>query len=242
MPTSHYTRSPYAHWCVDHDFFIALDAQKDRYLSIPLPKIRPLLPFLTETPLTRETSPIYRVPVDLESLADELVAANLLAKSNPATAANALPSGPEPPRPRRLVYRDEPNIDVTQLARLFPVFLQACGRAHLYLRHHSLRQVVDRTLRRRRLTLKSQRLSEDRVTLLAAAYHKLRPLYPHRYVCLFDSFCLLEFLAHWDFIPSWVFGVSADPFRAHCWVQHSDLVLCDTSDFSSATYTPIMWL
>lgn len=238
MPTRQYVRSRYAHWCVDHDFFIALDAQQDCYLSIPLPKIQPLLPFLTEG-----TANSYSVPVEFESLAEELVAASLLVNADSASSPEAFPSRPQPPRPGRLLYRSEPAIALSQLARLFPVFLQACSRAHFYLRHHSLQQIVDRTLRRRKNSSPSRPcLSEGSVTFLASAYHKMRPLYPHDYVCLFDSFCLLEFLAHWAFLPSWVFGVSADPFRAHCWVQHSDLVLCDTSDFSSTTYAPIMWL
>jgi hypothetical protein len=41
--------------------------------------------------------------------------------------------------------------------------------------------------------------------------------------------------------PTLVFGVSADPFAAHCWVQLDDIVL--TGDLDTARqFTPILAL
>jgi hypothetical protein len=56
----------------------------------------------------------------------------------------------------------------------------------------------------------------------------LRPLYPRDYLCLFDSLALIEFLAQHGLYPTWVFGVTSDPFMAHCWVQEGDTLLNDT--------------
>jgi hypothetical protein len=39
--------------------------------------------------------------------------------------------------------------------------------------------------------------------------------------------------------PDWVFGVNADPFEAHCWVQAGNVVLNDTVAWVSG-FTPIM--
>jgi hypothetical protein len=58
-------------------------------------------------------------------------------------------------------------------------------------------------------------------------------------VCLFDSLALIHFLAQYGLYPDWVFGVSADPFEAHCWVQAGQVVLNDTVERVSA-FTPIL--
>ena len=59
------------------------------------------------------------------------------------------------------------------------------------------------------------------------------------YLCLFDSLALIHFLARFRVFPDWVFGVTADPFEAHCWVQTGGVVLNDTVERVSA-FTPIM--
>ena len=78
-----------------------------------------------------------------------------------------------------------------------------------------------------------------RASLLVHDFLSLRPLFPRKYLCLFDSLALLEFLSKYGLHPSWVFGVQPDPFEAHCWLQHQDTILNDTVEVVS-TYTPIM--
>lgn len=68
---------------------------------------------------------------------------------------------------------------------------------------------------------------------------KLRPLYGRNRLCLFDSLALLEFLSCKGLYPTWVFGVTIEPFQAHCWVQTRGLLLNDTVEAISH-YTPIM--
>jgi hypothetical protein len=60
-----------------------------------------------------------------------------------------------------------------------------------------------------------------------------------KHVCLYDSLALVEFLAHYRLFPQWVFGVMAEPFAAHCWVQQDDRVLNDSVDYVRG-FTPIM--
>jgi hypothetical protein len=50
---------------------------------------------------------------------------------------------------------------------------------------------------------------------------------------------LLEFLAVYGHFPRLVFGVQAQPFSAHCWVQHADLLLNATLE-DAVAFTPIM--
>jgi hypothetical protein len=52
--------------------------------------------------------------------------------------------------------------------------------------------------------------------------------YTAKDACLFDSLALYEFLYRLGIMTTWVIGVRAKPFTAHCWVQHGSLVLNDT--------------
>jgi hypothetical protein len=72
-----------------------------------------------------------------------------------------------------------------------------------------------------------------------AIYRKLRPWYPRGYLCLYDGLALIEFLARRRLFPAWVFGVQAQPFGAHCWVQQGDVVLNESTEYAGQ-FTPIM--
>jgi hypothetical protein len=50
---------------------------------------------------------------------------------------------------------------------------------------------------------------------------------------------MIEFLAAFGVLGSWVFGVQTLPFGAHCWVQLGDTVINDTVEHVRG-YTPIM--
>jgi transglutaminase superfamily protein len=68
----------------------------------------------------------------------------------------------------------------------------------------------------------------------------LRSLYySSRDACLFDSLVLLELLSRNEIFPTWVFGVQAAPFAAHCWIQDHGVVWNDTPEHA-ATFTPVL--
>jgi hypothetical protein len=73
----------------------------------------------------------------------------------------------------------------------------------------------------------------------AQIFKTLRPWYPRDFLCLFDSLALLEFLAAEEIFADWVFGVRAEPFEAHCWVQREQVALNDSIERVS-TFVPIM--
>jgi hypothetical protein len=79
----------------------------------------------------------------------------------------------------------------------------------------------------------------ERARSLVSVFDRLRWYYPRSYLCLFDSLALIHFMARFGVFPDWVFGVVADPFEAHCWVQAGSVVLNDTVERVSA-FTPIM--
>ncbi|MDB5367860.1 MAG: lasso peptide biosynthesis protein [Rhodospirillales bacterium] len=105
----------------------------------------------------------------------------------------------------------------------------------------------DRMLRRRKLNACVARLR-----LAKAACHPTTALpawlpyvlharfyYPADLVCLRDSFMLMNFLLAHGIAADWVFGVRADPFSAHCWVQVGDLAINDDVE-RTARFTPIL--
>jgi hypothetical protein len=107
-------------------------------------------------------------------------------------------------------------------------FLLACSRIEWQLRAGTLLHTLAR-IERRRLRARSRGSILDLThgSKLIAIFKRLRPLYPRPYLCLFESLAQLEFLASFGLFPQLVFGVVADPFQAHCWLQEGPVVLND---------------
>jgi Transglutaminase-like superfamily len=119
-------------------------------------------------------------------------------------------------------------------------FFLACAKADWQLRTKALSRTLTR-IERRRLRADSSSVigNVPHVSTLIAAFQALRPLYPRSYLCLFDSLALLEFLAGYRFHPRVVFGVVADPFQAHCWLQDGSTVINDELE-RVGRYKPIL--
>ena len=118
-------------------------------------------------------------------------------------------------------------------------FFFASARASLKLRWFSMHRTVQ-SVKVRKDRHRRPEVSDDyTLRQLVAVFHQLRPFYGRRYRCLYDSLALIEFLAHYRFYPKWVFGVTAEPFNAHCWVQLNECILNDTVE-RVGCYTPIM--
>lgn len=130
----------------------------------------------------------------------------------------------------------------TAMLANLPAFLLACRRANDALCHMRFEEVVGRIGARRAGRDRRHLVtpaSKARALRLAAIFGALRPLYPRPYLCTFDSLALLEFLAARGVHPRWVFGVRAEPFHAHCWVQYGEALLNERLD-RAARLTPIM--
>lgn len=80
--------------------------------------------------------------------------------------------------------------------------------------------------------------SESRAMDTAAAFRSARPYVPIDTCCLLDSIAMITFLAKRQLHADLVFGVTADPFSAHCWAQYGTTVLNDALGHA-LTYTPI---
>lgn len=78
----------------------------------------------------------------------------------------------------------------------------------------------------------------ERLGDVAKAFNRARLYVPAEPSCLVDSLSMVRFLARRGLFANMVFGVTLDPFAAHCWVQHRNVVLNDTVGNANA-HTPI---
>ena len=90
-----------------------------------------------------------------------------------------------------------------------------------------------------RLLLPSPHNGASREAARAAQqFLRCRTLLSIREDCLIESMSMLAFLRGQGCIAEVIFGVTAVPFQAHCWVQSEGVLLNDHPDHVSA-YTPI---
>ena len=95
------------------------------------------------------------------------------------------------------------------------------------------------SLRERRTSQPSMsRPSEAHVLEVAAAFRSARLYVPIDTCCLLDSIAMIKFLAKRELHADLVFGVTGDPFSAHCWAQHGTTILNDALGHALA-FTPI---
>jgi hypothetical protein len=80
--------------------------------------------------------------------------------------------------------------------------------------------------RRRRVVQETR--NEPRLLNAALAFLKARKFVPIQTCCLLDSLSITSFLARRHLHTNIVFGVTGDPFSAHCWAQSGNIVLNDT--------------
>jgi len=113
-------------------------------------------------------------------------------------------------------------------------------RAKRMLSRIPLRANLER--RRSMLDRPVRRVADRQATAAkAAVYHAVRHLAPVRRVCLLDSLALVDWLGEDLEAVQLVFGVTAYPFGAHCWVQTRHALLGDPPD-TIGRYVPILHL
>ena len=120
-------------------------------------------------------------------------------------------------------------------------FVLGAANAAVALRCRSLFQIA-RSVAARRMRCAGSAHSDTNTALThaVATFEQLRPLlFTSRDRCLFDSLCLVNFLAAHAMFPTWVVGVATRPFSAHSWVQSGTTVLNDLHEHVRA-YRPIL--
>ena len=215
--------------CPSSRYIVMLDVRRDRYACVLRDQFERLAPWLhgwQDGPSAARPDWSDR-PRDIAAeVARTLVSQGIL---TPDTA-NSKPVRPiRVPLPRTCTTPARPPPRAAILLRTAAFFL-ACRRAQVALQRKRFETVVTLLAARQSLHGRAHGVtgaSKARAAHLVAVFAALRLFYPRPYLCTFDSLALLEFLAAHALYPRWIFGVRADPFHAHCWVQYGETVLND---------------
>jgi hypothetical protein len=227
--------------CRGKRHWVILDADRDQYHCInrhQFETLGPLLKGWEEAPVVRQDGTVP-VPPDGVALAKDLLSLNILSE-RADHSKDALPIAYR--LPTEAIDSDSPPSSRWLACTHAGSFFASSARASRELREKCFSVVLDQVRQRKaRNAAGAGRFDIERALLLASVFDRLRPLYPEGYDCLPDSLRLIHFLARSGVFPDWVFGVVADPFEAHCWVQAGSVVLNDRIERVSA-FTPIMYI
>ena len=129
-----------------------------------------------------------------------------------------------------LLDEDWPRAPINQ--RLAAVYWLCTTK--LVLQYRPLQAHIE-TIRKR----KAQCETRPFEIVMARALENIRTMATRHDQCLLRSLALVRWAASRGMALDLVFGVTARPFQAHCWVQHGDLVLNDSLDHV-INFTPIL--
>lgn len=207
-------------FCRADDGLIFLDVGHDRYFRLP-----PRLEHAFITYLEGDAASDIAALVERQILTDAAPrSSHSAAAAVPMPVRSAIERYAPPRRPRILT-----TLEV----------LAIVGTARRQMKQRPLKDVLAALTVARRRT-QSQPAEDDEARLIEAIdeFQRARPYVPIEPVCLLDSIALTRFLAQRGLYVHIVFGVAAEPFSAHCWVQAGDMVLNDTVGHATS-YTQI---
>ncbi len=142
--------------------------------------------------------------------------------------------------PTRSAMEEVARTHRTSIGAVLDTFALVCS-TQLQLKTIGLKKVIDGLISfRRRQTSKPPPLLHEPSQILdaTAAFMATRRYVPIDTCCLLDSIAMVKFLAKRALHADHVFGVTAVPFSAHCWVQSGTMVLNDALGHALA-HTPI---
>jgi len=234
-----YLLAPHVYPCVSGQHVVLMDLERDKYVAV-IPAHR-LAAWVRGWPVgsMHAADPAHDADADSRALVAQMLAHGMLV-SDPHVGKPAVPVSTARAT-RSLVEFDldsRPRTGTALLWRFGRSYLQA----QLSLKLRPIQAIVE-SVRNRKTARAARGLQEAdpaRLRALSSAFTRLRPLfYTLRSACLLDSLTMVHFLAAEGIHPNWVFGVKAEPFDAHCWVQHGEVVLNDAPD-RVRQYSPIL--
>jgi hypothetical protein len=218
-------------------YWIILSARRDRYLCVAHADLVSIGDQLYGWQYQNIVMPTLSAEAGANPLIESLTSNGIITCDSTVGKSFA---EPQYPVPKRQMEPAEPlrqhKASPLEIARFF----LACTIVDWQLRTTALCSTLAR-VERRRLRVGAPPAVDDAALALrlVGTFKSLRPLYPRPYLCLFDSLALLEFLAGYNFFPRVVFGVVADPFQAHCWLQEGATVFNDDLE-RVGRYRPIL--
>jgi hypothetical protein len=236
MTTDSLFLQPHAFLCRGKRHWVILDCARDQYHCVNRRQFEALGPLLKGWVGTAAPGGdgAAAVPADAIGLARQLLQLDILSEGpTRAKDARAL----QYPLPTEALDIDSPAGSRWLACVHAGSFFASAARASRELREKRFHFIIEQV--RERKAARGVAFELERAVLLASVFDRLRPYYAAGYDCLPDSLRLIHFLARFGVFPDWVFGVIADPFEAHCWVQAGSVVLNDRAERVSA-FTPIM--
>jgi len=240
LPPATYFLRQHVFFCRDIHYCVALDVDHDQYYCVNRRTFDALGPWLHGWEEAGECETradgVSHLPADAHEMAAKWLSAGLLSDHPDdikdaraiwlAPSTDELAVGYSDPTPKSHWYH-------------FPAFFLSCMTASRQLKS-PLGPIITHIRARKQRKLHSPRASDvERARPLVTAFDALRPWYPRPYRCTFDSLALLNFLAWYGVFPEWIFGVTAEPFKSHCWVRIGTTVLNDTVE-RTVGFTPIL--
>jgi hypothetical protein len=227
--------------CLAGRYYVILDLLRDKYLCIERHQLDSIKHRIAcpqpSTGISLDAAPPVSAGNERSALISELVESGLLI-ANSACRTSCLT--PIPRTPTEVADYAADSVSLLRCSAHLPSFFTAARSANYSLKHTSIAHTVRRVLERKRRDERAvKEFSVDRARILVSVFIRLRPFYDRKYLCLFDSLALLDFLARYALFPTWVFGVQSEPFAAHCWIQQDGFLVNDTVERVDA-YTPVM--
>ena len=134
---------------------------------------------------------------------------------------------------------NKPSIGLLHITRFIKSYLYAV----VSLRVLSLARIAHQIeAHRGQIGQRPPRGSVAKARELVLVYDHLRPFFfGASDKCLLNSLVLMKFFRHYNVFPTWVIGVSTNPFRAHSWLEVNRFVVDDQAIHVN-NYVPIMAL
>lgn len=229
--TPSYYLSKQAHVCVAGDALFILDTLTGKYLSLDKHKAASLGDMVMGWPSDMDGN---SNPAVLRSLIDRgLVTRDSGAGKSAAPCVIELPS--------YWVRESEPRGCPDIKARDFYAFAASAIYAAWNKRFSPFRRTVE-IIRKKKDAGPCSQADVSELASLVRIFDWLRPLaFRKTDECFLYCLALNEFLSRYKIFPLWVFGVRANPFRAHCWLQYGDRALTDIP-YNLRQMTPILAL
>jgi len=236
---SNYSLPAQTFFCLTDAYCVFLDLKRDLYLSIERWRIHAISSRLRGWPcgLAAAADENSTASEEAAQILAELVKNELLVESS-VESKECKPT--QLPLVTTTIFdKNRASSLSSRLSYALTVF-GAAARAARSLKTQTMAQTAEQVLRRK--TSCSNDTADFDLALaseIVTAFNSMRHVFPRNYLCLFDSLALLECLARHQLFPDWVFGVQAEPFEAHCWLQHRDILLNDSVE-RVRQYVPIM--
>jgi hypothetical protein len=217
--------------CAHDGHVVILDLRGDRYYTLDPHNARSLAGAVRGWPIAVPTSGSDDDAVVQALLDKEILSERAEAGKDATPVVVHAPSQEIVPQE----FGERPALRWRTIAQ----FLRSTAAAAIAIRRWPLERVIER-VKTRNAAHRDDPIDAAEAQRLVTLFAAMRPvLFSARDACLFESLALSEFLARHGVHPTWIFGVQARPFAAHCWLQLDGSVLNDTVDHVIG-YTPIM--